>query len=228
MVNLYDLFIQTYLANPQGNYSPGSPFLKAGKKGDSFTRLISGTLAETLATRVLNVTLALYFEGEPCVDVGAGSGYFDNADVPYNYLLCRVLPLRPNSIPNGTIFPSYLASPDAGEQYCMETYGVEPVTGQEIMAKYHTDPDTLANTTRLLFTSSWPDYTSAYEPLELFDSVDGDLDKSRLLTIEDGGHGEDGAAPFTGQKGSVTLIQNVEMNIIKVWLGLASNITATA
>ena len=191
---------------------------------NSLLVVINKTLPLTNPVDVLKVPLQLYFDQSPCVDwvTGLASAHGSIEVGPFEYLTCSYFPLSSSEVGPGTIFPERITGDRAGAAACKAMFNITMSTQAELQKRYHFAPADVISTGRILFVVNEYDPTTACTPLYLWESsqTGANYSASRMLYIENSGHGEDSFPPtFPGMRESVLQAQNEELQSITEWLG---------
>ncbi|KAI0172953.1 peptidase S28 [Hypoxylon sp. FL1284] len=217
----------TFLTNPfsfaaEFNY----PFLQPTRSpvANALDTFINATLEAKDPIQVLNNTFWSWFGPEgpshaPCLN-HTDSTFLNLAvplieAVPFHYITCTYLPLASSNVPNGTIFRPIITS-DGFPQHCRETYGVTPMSQEEIFERYHLSSAAIHNSTRIIWSNAEFDPTSSVSVDYL--PIPGDVCTSGMILTSDMAHREDLFLPDPRESKTVTQLRNKEVQIFKEWL----------
>ncbi|XXH02210.1 hypothetical protein Hte_008578 [Hypoxylon texense] len=220
---LVSILTNTFSFATELNY----PTIQPGRNpiSNSLNKFIDVALEEQDPIQVLNRTFWTWF-GAPgdshasCLN-HTDPNFFNRAvpgieTVPFHYITCTYLPLASANIPDGTIFlPSPTAS-DSTPLYCQQTYGVTPMSQEEVFERYHFSPAEIRNSTRIIWSNAEYDPTSAVSVDYL--PIPSDVCASRMILTSDMGHREDLFMPDASDRKTVTELRNKELQIFREWL----------
>ncbi|KAI4862306.1 peptidase S28 [Hypoxylon rubiginosum] len=222
-IQLISILTNTFSFAAELNY----PTVQPGRSpiANSLDKFIDVVLEEQDPIQILNRTFWTWF-GTPgdshasCLN-HTDPNFFNKAvplieTEPFHYITCTYCPLASSNIPNGTIFlPSPTAS-DSTPQYCQQTYGVTPMSQEDIFERYHFSPAEIRKSTRIIWSNAEYDPTSAVSVDYL--PVPSDVCASRMILTSDMAHREDLFMPDASDRKTVTELRNKEMQIFKEWL----------
>ena len=212
-------------------YDTPSP---ASYEANALPTFINVTEQASSATEVLStlVKTILSNSGKSCWDYHL-SGFEAVAEIePYYALMCSYYSLdQTYNMPKNTIFP-----PIAGRAWNDTAFGMgicpklgfpldKAPTYKQISKKLHFTIPEIEASKRILFAQGEYDSISGpCGPAEFNGAgTTGYMEpmSSRVMFVAEGSHAEDSNPPSPKAKASVTHVQQVELQILKRWLGVA-------
>ncbi|RFU26834.1 hypothetical protein B7463_g9505, partial [Scytalidium lignicola] len=167
-----------------------------------------------------------------CWDWSGNAFSTTTAMTPYLALACSYYPINlGNYIGNDTIFPPSGATPwnAPSNMGACPSFGIsidKIPTYEELSKKYHFTREDIESSERILFPKGEYDPVSGGCGPDPFNTVgtEGYMNPmaSRVMPVAEGAHGEDSFSPFEGAKQSVMHAQQLELESIKAWLGMAT------
>ncbi|KAE9405741.1 hypothetical protein BT96DRAFT_915947 [Gymnopus androsaceus JB14] len=214
----------TFMFGAEFNYAesqPGRTLL-----AHSLDLIVNATLAQSDPIQVLNATQWLTYGplGFTCLDyLNSTSKNGLNAavpliqNVPFSYITCTYAPIESSDISKDTIFLPFDSDKAGFYAFCNETWGVQPPTGEELMAEYHFTPEDINNSERIIFSVGQYDPVTGIAPVI---PPSGNRNASKTLYVSNMAHREDLFAPSDGDSPTVVQARNIELETIKEWIGL--------
>ncbi|KAE9405742.1 hypothetical protein BT96DRAFT_915948 [Gymnopus androsaceus JB14] len=188
--------------------------------------IVNATLAQSDPIQVLNATQWLTYGplGFTCLDYlndtsknGIRAAVPLIQYVPFSYIICTYVVIESSDIGNDTIFLPFDSNKAGFYAFCNETWGVQPPTGEELMAEYHFTPEDINNSERIIFSVGQYDPVTGIAPVI---PPSGNRNASKTLYVSNMAHREDLFAPSDGDSPTVVQARNIELETIKEWIGL--------
>lgn len=124
-------------------------------------------------------------------------------------------PICVGSISNETIFIGRDVPPSEGFSFCKPTYGVTPMTDEQLKTRYHLSQEDYERSERLLISVGQYDPITALAPPNL--PRNANIHQSKLLYVSNMAHTEDLSNRSPGDKTEVIQVRISAVNSVFVW-----------